>query len=357
MERVDLYTFLFEFGYTLIFGILGAILLFLHTSNDKEIKTYKKAKNILGTALITTSLFCLLRLLFPEHPDDFVNFWILVTYTLLFSWMTYATILFLIETPRYLTIHFLFDGLAPAILMIIAGLIGMFFQSAQIVLKWIFGIVFAAKCCRMAYVSIREYRKCLKDLDNFYEERPDIVWIKPIIYIALALSAATVASFYFKQIHLVYYLCVPLVYAYIVLKIINFTPKKIDRIRGQNATLDAPVQRKKIEDLETKVAPLVEKWIQEKGFCTPELTIKDVAAKIGTNQNYLSQYINNKLGLTFQVWLNTLRIEESKIILTSGTKKSIEEIGTMVGFSQIYNFSRWFRTVTGTTPLQYRKNK
>ena len=116
-------------------------------------------------------------------------------------------------------------------------------------------------------------------------------------------------------------------------------------------------QLKKIEDLETKVAPLVEKWIQEKGFCTPELTIKDVAAKIGTNQNYLSQYINNKLGLTFQVWLNTLRIEESKIILTSGTKKSIEEIGTMVGFSQIYNFSRWFRTVTGTTPLQYRKNK
>lgn len=50
-----------------------------------------------------------------------------------------------------------------------------------------------------------------------------------------------------------------------------------------------------------------------------------------------------------------LRIEESKSLLTDKNKKSIEEIGTMVGFSQTYNFSKWFRTVTGTTPFRYRK--
>ncbi|MBR2129238.1 MAG: helix-turn-helix transcriptional regulator [Bacteroidales bacterium] len=27
----------------------------------------------------------------------------------------------------------------------------------------------------------------------------------------------------------------------------------------------------------------------------------------------------------------------------------------MVGFTQIYNFSRWFKQVTGFTPNQYRK--
>ena len=77
--------------------------------------------------------------------------------------------------------------------------------------------------------------------------------------------------------------------------------------------------------------------------------------EMGTNHNYLSQYLNNHVEKTFQVWLNTLRIEESKILLTDGNKRSIEEVGEMVGFNQIYNFSRWFRAVTGTTPFKYRK--
>ena len=102
---------------------------------------------------------------------------------------------------------------------------------------------------------------------------------------------------------------------------------------------------------------MVEKWVLEKHFCTPELNIKDVAAEIGTNHSYLSQYLNNHLGMTFQIWLNTLRIEESKTLLTDGTRRSIEEVGAMVGFSQTYNFSRWFRNVTDTTPFRYRQGR
>lgn len=58
--------------------------------------------------------------------------------------------------------------------------------------------------------------------------------------------------------------------------------------------------------------------------------------------------------MTFQVWLNTLRIEESKDILAN-ENISIEEVGVRVGIPQSYNFSRWFRIVTETTPYQYRK--
>ena len=114
-------------------------------------------------------------------------------------------------------------------------------------------------------------------------------------------------------------------------------------------------EKKKNSDLGDKIRPLVESWIKDRGYCTPELNIKSVAAEIGTNQNYLSQYINNYLDTTFQVWLNTLRIEEAKQILKNGEKLSIEEVGAMVGIPQSYNFSKWFRTVTGTTPYKFRK--
>ena len=119
---------------------------------------------------------------------------------------------------------------------------------------------------------------------------------------------------------------------------------------------EAPKAPKKIAaDLESKIQPLIEGWVEQKKFCRANITIKDVAMELGTNHNYLSQYLNNCLDLTFQVWLNRLRIEESKILLTDKQKKSIEQIGEMVGFSQHYNFSRWFKIVTGTTPFQYRK--
>ena len=59
--------------------------------------------------------------------------------------------------------------------------------------------------------------------------------------------------------------------------------------------------------------------------------------------------------MNFQSWLNTLRVNEGKSLLLSEPRLSIEEIGTMVGFTQNYNFSKWFKLVTGITPFQYRK--
>ncbi len=100
----------------------------------------------------------------------------------------------------------------------------------------------------------------------------------------------------------------------------------------------------------------MERWVKEKRYCLAELSIKEVAVQIGTNHSYLSQYLNDCLGITFQMWLNTLRIEESKRILTT-ENISIEEVGIKVGIPESYNFSRWFKVITGTTPLRFRKEE
>ena len=114
--------------------------------------------------------------------------------------------------------------------------------------------------------------------------------------------------------------------------------------------------KKNMTDLKSKIGPSIEKWVNERGYAQQEISIKTVAQEIGTNQNYLSKYINNIENTTFSVWLNTLRIEESKRRRIENRRLSIEEVGLEVGFSQLYNFSRWFKQVTGSTPYQYRKN-
>ena len=347
---------LFDFGYVLTFGILGVIVLLTRTPRQTELSSYRKARTTLGIGLTILSLFCIVRIVTRQHHEDYVSFWLLVTFTLIHSWLTYSTMLFLLETPRYLTKNFLIDGIIPASLMIFGGFIGLLFPSLQPTMFVIFGCIFGIKCLWMFYTCRREYLKCEKELENNYDQLPDIKWINGLIWISLIMSAATIVSFYVPAIHPYYYLAIPVIYTFIVVKIINFMPQKIDNIRHDNLTADKVAETpKKVNDLREKIEPKVEKWIQEKRFCQPDLNIRDVALEMGTNQNYLSQYLNGHKGVTFQLWLNTLRIEESKTILTSGERISIEEVGVRVGIPQSYNFSRWFRAITDMTPYQYRK--
>ena len=288
-----------------------------------------------------------------KKHSEYVDFWLLVTFTLIHSWLVYSTMLFLLETPRNTIKNFLVDGSVPTTAMLICGILGLIYPESQ---KWMiiaFGCVFGLKCAYMFYVCLREYFKCQKELDDYYDETPDIKWIRNLIYLSLFMSALTIVAFYVDSIHLIYYLSIPVIYTYIVLRIINFAPKKIDAVKKQNAA--APAQPKPALNIEDKIGPKVDGWVKEKRFCVPELNIKDVATEIGTNQNYLSQYLNKSLDMNFQVWLNTLRVEEAKRILTNGEKISIEEVGIQVGFLQSYNFSKWFKQVTGTTPFRYRK--
>jgi YesN/AraC family two-component response regulator len=104
-----------------------------------------------------------------------------------------------------------------------------------------------------------------------------------------------------------------------------------------------------------KIAGLVTKWIESEHYTQPEINIKDVATDMGTNSNYLSTYLNKVLDTSFATWLNTLRIEKSKEYLCSESKLSIEECGTKVGYNSLYNYSRWFKAVTGMSPSLWRK--
>lgn len=350
---------LFDFGYALIFGILGLVTLLLQMSHEQGMESYKLARKSLGSALMTVSGYCIIRLFVPQHHGDYVDFWVLTTINLIVSWLTYMTLLFLMESPRYLTRSIRVDGIVPAILMLIAGVTGMFFPLAQPFIRFVLGAVFIFKCAWMFYTCRKEYSNCQKDIDNYYSTGPDIRWIKLLMWVSLCISISTLISFYLTEIHLIYYLMLPIVYAYLVFKIVNFAPKKIDIIRKKNESLlvkpEKPAPKKPSRDITEKLEPLVNRWVENKGYCKPEITIKDVAAEMGTNHSYLSQYINGTLEMTFQQWLNNLRIEESKIILIENRNLSIEEVGAAVGIPQSYNFSKWFKQRTEMTPFRYRK--
>ena len=87
-------------------------------------------------------------------------------------------------------------------------------------------------------------------------------------------------------------------------------------------------------------------------FSNP-LTLEEVAAYVHLHPSYFSTLFKSSTGSSFKEYLNMVRIEESKRLL-SHTDYSIIDIAVAVGFEDQSYFSKVFKKYTGLTPKQFR---
>ncbi|MEL7369813.1 MAG: helix-turn-helix transcriptional regulator [Myxococcota bacterium] len=94
--------------------------------------------------------------------------------------------------------------------------------------------------------------------------------------------------------------------------------------------------------------------IKERLFLNPDLNLADLAGRLGSTRNHVSQALNGALGETFFDYINRHRIEEAKLHLVDG-KKTVVEISNEVGFHARSSFYKAFKKTVGMTPSAYRK--
>ena len=346
----------FNIAYIFIFTLLGLFTLFTLVPKNDEFKNYLRARKVLAGSFFMMAGYCIMRL-FIESSYNYSNVWSLLTFSMGFTWLQYTSLMLILNSAKFKIRHIFVDGIVPVIIMLVLGMTGYIADILKQGIVILMIIIYSVKSSYMFYVCVKEYRRCAKEIDNYYDDILDISWIKKLILLSLLMSIGLVATIIFPPVHKVFDVVSPIVLTYTMFKFVNFAPEKIERMRKKNEKLymkPEPQPKKKME-LPEKIGQKVEEWIAAKSYCRPDLNIKDVASEIGTNQNYLSVYLNSHLNMTFQTWLNTLRIEESKKIIMGPEKKSLESVGIEVGIPESYNFSRWFKQITGMTPFQYRK--
>ncbi|HUM82409.1 MAG TPA: response regulator [Lachnospiraceae bacterium] len=86
------------------------------------------------------------------------------------------------------------------------------------------------------------------------------------------------------------------------------------------------------------------------------LKLAVIAELFGYNSSYLGKLFYKVTGKTFNVFLDEVRIENAKKLLSEDRWK-IYEIAQMTGFGTVDYFHKKFRKYTGTSPAEYRKNK
>jgi AraC-like DNA-binding protein len=94
---------------------------------------------------------------------------------------------------------------------------------------------------------------------------------------------------------------------------------------------------------------------QEKPYQESELSLAELARRLNTQPNYLSQVINEREGKTFYDYINTLRIEEFKRLAASQESRryTLLALAEQCGFNSKSSFNRYFKKVTGQSPSEF----
>lgn len=364
-----------------IFIVLSMMLYVVIIPSKKEFSDYRKSRRILGFAFMMIAVLGIIRLIFkPEADKQYMDVCVIILFSLVYNTLIFLSFLYLIETSRPKRKVVKKTTLWCAIICLILIICGTIFKEMRSLFKICISTIYLASTIYIFTCCIREYDKFTFQMNNIFDVLPDMKWMPGMLWTVFVLCFITTGSFMYRPIFIITGVASSIIYSYLSMKILSFAPANINMARksietsddSAQTTVDTLAEETKTEPgkntepvaqkVETpaikgyaKIAHLVDKWVDEEKFTRPETSIKEAASEMGTNANYLSGYINRELNTTFAVWLNTLRVEKSKEYLLSDERFSIEECGSKVGYTSVYNYSRWFKQITGDNPSSFRK--
>ena len=109
--------------------------------------------------------------------------------------------------------------------------------------------------------------------------------------------------------------------------------------------------------LKKVMSQLTNTMAEERLHLEHDLSLPQLAEKLGCSVNHLSQAINAGFGVSFFDYINQYRVREAvEILCKQGVEApAILNIALSVGFNSTSTFYAAFKKATGQTPAQYRK--
>ena len=94
-------------------------------------------------------------------------------------------------------------------------------------------------------------------------------------------------------------------------------------------------------------------------YCHGNASLEELSSRIKVSRHNVSQVINELLGKSFFEYLAGLRIGKAKSLLSNPKYQNItiDEISFMVGYNSRSAFNRVFKSIVGSTPAEYRREK
>lgn len=350
---------------------LGIVLLFGKVPLAAEYLPYRMAKRCLAITYFIMGFNLVVYLAISSSADwkalnpyikctDFIFFYLEAIFF-------FSTFFYLLD-EKYMSWRNFRKGWAIfllSVVLMITSTIGVFGKVDAWVSWFPFFILFVQYVLflRRFYILYNEKRR---KLENYFAEdmQQFMSWIKKSIILVIltnVLSFTTLlGGIIYNYLFQVYVISANF---YIAISFINYaamygklnSAEVTDKERMETDTKEQKISR--TDNYEQLFGEQVKRWLSEKRFLAPQLTIDDLAAEMGTNKLYMSRYINRKHGTNFSTWITKLRLEEAKSYMRENPNVKQEEVAIYSGFSSSSYFSRVFSRFESMTPAAWRKEQ
>jgi len=248
---------------------------------------------------------------------------------------------------------------------------------ARMVAKFIFAI-------QVVIVLLKGYKKvkkfdeivenCYSDIENRTLRNTQIIIIFLVITSIISFLANVIGKEAFvDSLALVSIPCV--VFAIILFMLLraghmqNFTIHELMEEAAETVVTDngnnTDIMREAAETPPTEVnadrirqisAEIEEVMRREKPFLQPDLRVSDLARLLLTNRDYISKAIRLDKGMSFNEYVNRLRIEHAITLMKNNPQIPVLELSIKSGYTSQASFFRNFKQFTGTSPKQFKCN-
>ena len=248
---------------------------------------------------------------------------------------------------------------------------------ARMVAKFIFAI-------QVVIVLLKGYKKvkkfdeivenCYSDIENRTLRNTQIIIIFLVITSIISFLANVIGKEAFvDSLALVSIPCV--VFSVILFMLLraghmqNFTIHELMEEAAETVVTDngnnTDIMRETAETTPTEVnadrirqisAEIEEVMRREKPFLQPDLRVSDLARLLLTNRDYISKAIRLDKGMSFNEYVNKLRIEHAITLMKNNPQIPVLELSIKSGYTSQASFFRNFKQFTGTSPKQFKCN-
>ena len=212
---------------------------------------------------------------------------------------------------------------------------------------------------------IIDYEK--DDTYNIQWVKSESNWLKQLVYVGFLicifwiLGVALVTFYSFIKSYVFYPLWIGISFLIYWIGYIGLSKSKAlrERIQLRKRRISKFEEASQNPLVPSKTLNKIEAYIQNnKLYLNPYLSLNMLSNELNLSEGYISQIMNKSFNHNFTDYINSLRVEDAKVMLISRDydNYTILSIGLESGFNSKSSFYIAFKKFTGKTPLEYKKS-
>ncbi|MGE0078706.1 MAG: helix-turn-helix domain-containing protein [Bacteroidales bacterium] len=367
--------------------LLGIIFFVVPVPKNEHLKNYRISLKVLGVDYIILGLLDIPMLIFWEESHFFGYFsFIRVLLSSLQAFLLTFALLNLLN-PQFITLQRLYKNVSPLVVFVVLYFasflmfgnyelnslseFGEGLKHPTMVIRLLFFVFYAIQICYYCNLFHVEAKLFKKELENYFSDTHKLNQRTYLNLLRGAILVGIIALVSLIQQNLIFesfFTVVTIVFYFLfAVKFINYTkifiliePAIMHQPQNGQVELDGVKENPEPDSMRASYnynwKNYRKRIVDEKHFLKEQVTLEDIAHELQVSRTTLSNLINKEEGQNFYSWINSLRIEYSKALITKNPGYTINQIALEAGFSETSNFSRTFKNITGITPSEWRKS-